>query len=337
MLAELLKKPLPMEGRFNMLPIREQVPGMGPSLFNKRELALPGLLAGAVNAVTAPGRAAGGLLADPKEEAANFAGTFTGGGLLGSRLAGGVPGGSVGMGAYHGSRHKFDAFDSSKIGVGEGSQVYGHGLYFAENPTVAKSYMSAGSKLDGLTAEPLRYVRKSDGVEFKAGSEEYSKLLAQQRRMALNGMSGDFDKRFTAEMPGNLYHVDIPDEAVGKMLEWDKPLKEQPESVRRALDPLIKEVAAAPAKNGVIGRVHASIADGSATGGDLYRRLAFLKSKKQGAFGILTEDMPSASEALRNAGVPGLRYLDGGSRAAGGGTRNLVLFDDKLVKIKKRE
>jgi len=30
---------------------------------------------------------------------------------------------------YHGSPHKFDKFDSSKIGTGEGAQAYGNGLY----------------------------------------------------------------------------------------------------------------------------------------------------------------------------------------------------------------
>ena len=42
--------------------------------------------------------------------------------------------------AYHGSPHKFDKFDMSKLGSGEGAQAYGHGLYFADNVDVAKSY-----------------------------------------------------------------------------------------------------------------------------------------------------------------------------------------------------
>ena len=42
--------------------------------------------------------------------------------------------------AYHGSPYDFDAFDSGKIGTGEGAQSYGHGLYFAEHPEVAKDY-----------------------------------------------------------------------------------------------------------------------------------------------------------------------------------------------------
>jgi hypothetical protein len=93
-----LNKPLPMEGRFGLLPIKESQPGMGPSVFNKRELALPGLLAGAVNAFTAPGRAASGQPGfKPEEEAANFAGNVMGGGLLGSRIRP-PPRGSIGMG-----------------------------------------------------------------------------------------------------------------------------------------------------------------------------------------------------------------------------------------------
>ena len=42
--------------------------------------------------------------------------------------------------ADHGSPHSFDKFDMSKIGTGEGAQAYGHGLYFADNEGVAKSY-----------------------------------------------------------------------------------------------------------------------------------------------------------------------------------------------------
>ena len=47
------------------------------------------------------------------------------------------------MTVYHGSPHKFDKFDASKIGTGEGAQAYGHGLYLAENPGVATDYARA--------------------------------------------------------------------------------------------------------------------------------------------------------------------------------------------------
>jgi hypothetical protein len=42
--------------------------------------------------------------------------------------------------AYHGSPHTFGQFDISKIGTGEGGAAYGKGLYFAEHPETAGSY-----------------------------------------------------------------------------------------------------------------------------------------------------------------------------------------------------
>ena len=42
--------------------------------------------------------------------------------------------------AFHGSGAKFDRFDSSKIGTGEGYQAFGHGLYFASSQSVAQYY-----------------------------------------------------------------------------------------------------------------------------------------------------------------------------------------------------
>jgi hypothetical protein len=39
------------------------------------------------------------------------------------------------------------------------------------------------------------------------------------------------------------------------------------------------------------------------------------------------------SKALLKAGIPGIRYLDGGSRGAGDGTRNFVVFDENNIRI----
>ena len=44
----------------------------------------------------------------------------------------------------------------------------------------------------------------------------------------------------------------------------------------------------------------------------------------------------AASDTLRSFGVPGIKYLDGGSRAAGTGSQNFVVFDDALVTILKK-
>lgn len=44
----------------------------------------------------------------------------------------------------------------------------------------------------------------------------------------------------------------------------------------------------------------------------------------------------NASAALREAGIPGIKYLDKGSRGAGEGSSNYVVFDDKLIDILRK-
>jgi hypothetical protein len=62
---------------------------------------------------------------------------------------------------------------------------------------------------------------------------------------------------------------------------------------------------------------------GDATAGQLYKLL------------IQAGDAAAATKALREAGIPGIKYLDGQSRAAGEGSRNYVLFDDSRIKIRE--
>ena len=90
-------------------------------------------------------------------------------------------------------------------------------------------------------------------------------------------------------------------------LDWDKP--------RDQLSPKVQEWVKAN---------HPDVWDKSADGSSLYQLL----QKSAGHDG--------ASNALREAGIPGLKYLDQGSRTAGEGSRNYVVFDDKLININKK-
>ena len=86
---------LSMEGRAAFLPYQDTLPG---SVMNQRSFALPGIIAGAANAITAPGRAYSGSdpMFDPQEEAANFALNMMGGGMGASRAAP-APAGALGL------------------------------------------------------------------------------------------------------------------------------------------------------------------------------------------------------------------------------------------------
>ena len=43
-----------------------------------------------------------------------------------------------------------------------------------------------------------------------------------------------------------------------------------------------------------------------------------------------------ADHALQQAGIPGIRYLDAGSRGAGEGSRNTVVFDPATMEVIRR-
>jgi hypothetical protein len=132
------------------------------------------------------------------------------------------------------------------------------------------------------------------------------------------------------ESPGHVYTVDIPDEHVGKMLDWDKPLSEQSTEVKKALEALpehAKQLANDTLEefemNGIDwDNLHSET---DYNGRYLYTALARNASQEE------------ASELLRTAGLRGIRYLDKKSRGAGEGTRNLVVFDDAIPKILKRD
>lgn len=160
---------------------------------------------------------------------------------------------------WHGSPHKFDKFDSSKIGTGEGAQAYGHGIYTAEAKDVAQGY--ADSLRNNL--EQLVEIGKKRGLseqnaqnlarEYQKGTK-FDPLIEQLQKTLESPHASDavkasaksaLDQQFPAYeawndwvRPGHLYKVDLPDEHIAKMLDWDKPLSQQHPDVQKMLEPL---------------------------------------------------------------------------------------------------
>jgi len=232
-----------------------------------------------------------------------------------------------GIRAYHGSPHDFDKFDLSKIGTGEGAQAYGHGLYFAESEGVAKNYRDVlgqklynGSKFnpddpasivghhmnmaiqDGFVGDEAKEIAKHTISRKSFNNPKYAKALAM-----LDG--GQIP---TSANTGRMYEVRInahPDQ----FLDWDKPLSQQSENVRRAFEKAFVET---PADRDVLTE-NAARPVGR-------------------AFDYFFKDDASGTRSLRDAGIPGIRYLDQGSRSAGEGSYNYVVFDDKTIDILKK-
>jgi hypothetical protein len=267
-----------------------------------------------------------------------LAGALTGGGL-GLNWAGQVPKGALGSAggrlptqkgitAYHGSPHDFDKFDSTKIGTGEGAQAYGHGLYFAENEGVARSYKDAlaqhtvgGKPFDDLNpqhwaAAELAIAKGDKNAAIAEISSRIEKLIPaydggeRARLLRARGMLQRGEELPKAEHSGKMYEVRInadPDQ----FLDWDKPLSQQSPLVYDALNKAHRE-----------------------RGGQ-----ADLMPEKLGWNGLeiaFNGDRVKATEALKDSGVAGIKYLDQGSRAGGKGTRNYVVFDADKIEILKK-
>ena len=256
-------KPMDMEGRATFLPFKDTLPG---SVMNQRELALPGLLAGAVNAFTAPGRVSTQGF-DAPEEASNLAMNVMGGGITTGKMMRnptGLGGTDLALNVYHGTPHEIKGgFDLSKVGTGEGAQAYGYGTYFAENPIVAEEYKKILSSKIDVNGKPLyrnnnivgstgnkelddylvanigdvKATKKqllSDIKEIRTGNpqaaKEMQQTLAELRKANVNTTSS-----------GNLYKADIPDAQIPMMLNWDKPVNLQSQEVKTILTGLAKE------------------------------------------------------------------------------------------------
>ena len=118
---------LSMEGRAAFLPYQDTLPG---SVMNQRSFALPGIIAGAANAITAPGRAYSGSdpMFDPQEEAANFALNVMGGGM---GLP--APAGSLGMNAFHRTAIPFEGSFARNRPQSQNSFSGPEGFYFSRH------------------------------------------------------------------------------------------------------------------------------------------------------------------------------------------------------------
>ena len=243
-------------------------------------------------------------------------------------------GGLLGATVWHGSPHKFDKFDSSKIGTGEGNQAYGHGLYLADNPTVAKNYQAKVSAMQGsgeptIAGRAINWDSPQEAAAFEisrhngdraAAADFYARTFNNKKTEDLIRSGNDLP---SVDLPGNLYKVDLPDDAIAKMLDWDKPLSQQSPEVQRAIKEFGELVGDADWQ-------HAMKTDDK--GSWFYRLMEDVhKNSPRGA-------SVDNAKFLRDSGIPGIRYLDGDSRGTGAGTSNFVVFpgEDGLLKILER-
>lgn len=143
--------------------------------------------------------------------------------------------------AYHGSPHDFDRFSLDHIGTGEGAQMYGHGLYFADNIDVAKSYSPRDYDAEQLMLDrQARAMNNEDYLEAEFWDQAMLHKTPDEI-MEFAGEYGDDEAIEAAQrvvdymdshgMRQNLMEVDINADPES-LLDWDKPLSEQSQVIQ---------------------------------------------------------------------------------------------------------
>ena len=140
----------------------------------------------------------------------------------------------------------------------------------------------------------------------------------------------DLIKGYQEAQSGALYKVDLPDDAIAKMLDWDKPLSQQPKAVQTAYKKYLKSPQASE---------HAKSWTRYSDGMRLDQAEPLLKNPGgENLYKNAFQSREAANQWALENGIPGIRYLDGGSRGAGQGSSNFVVFpgNEGLLKILER-
>ena len=273
--------------------------------------------------------------------------------------------------AYHGTPHTFapepgapfGKFRTSAIGTGEGAQAYGHGLYFAGKKEVAEHYRKvlSGDKdysyldYDGisfdrsnprheaarrlLNAKRDNKTRSSiiDQIDDQLRRQNLHPSIKEKLREVSNVLQNKDEAKVSGQ--GSLYKVELAPKE-NEYLLWDKPLSEQPKGVREKLAKarkIEKRVLGAGVnkKEAIL-----NVDDKFTKGGDVYKELATALTRERGEQDIrkaggsaMGEQDALASQFLKEAGIPGIKYLDGSSRSKGEGDYNYVIFDEADVTV----
>jgi hypothetical protein len=269
---------------------------------------------------------------------ARMAGSEINAAMMGERggLLGAMTPQPMRLDVYHGTPHgPFRQFDPTKIGTGEGAQVYGYGHYLGEARGTGETYRDTlaykafdldpeakklGLNLSvGTRGEFIRQTRADKPPEVLAKQLQNANIAARdlpQDKLA------ELFKAYKEKGGGYLYKVDLPDEQITKMLDWDKPMTEQ--EMISIYDRMQQSPLTGFAKT-FQDNFYERMNRGQPTtdGQDLFMEL----SKELGG-------QKQVSDYLNSIGVPGIRYLDQMSRQPGVASLTQSQIDARINSLK---
>jgi len=239
---------------------------------------------------------------------------------------------------YHGTPHTLPPtarnplgeFDASKIGTGEGAQSFGYGIYTAENPAVAAGYRDklqkvtySGNEIDPANPSHVALAtveQFGDRQKASAYLKQRANLMDYEVNMQAAKLLDDGSTLPTRAATGNLYKIDLPDEKIASMLDWDKPMAEQRNLIEKMRKALIGE--GSPLSNAQQFELNDFLSD----------RVRMRNLSPQS---IVDLNNPKIVKRLSEAGIPGVKYLDQGSRQPGVSSMTQAQLDTRIDILKK--
>ena len=256
-------------------------------------------------------------------------------------------GGILPLDVYHGTPHRLPPtprnplgeFDASKIGTGEGAQSYGHGIYTAENPAVSMKYQPRDIKFESNITRRYSAAEKQQNYpamqvyEDFASNKRPEEILSyiqeagyspKDLKTALNAHK-IASKEYANQKSSFLYKADLPDEKIAQMIDYDKPMAEQRNVIEKMRKALVGPDS--PLSRSQQFQINDYLND-SVRMRNLYPQ------------SVVDLNDPRIVERLRQVGIPGIKYLDEGSRGAEASkqTRNFVTFpgEEQNLRILER-
>ena len=253
--------------------------------------------------------------------------------------------------------------------TGQGAAMYGKGVYIAEEAGVSREMFDQltdqhkqiiSSEAGEMELSPWRVsaLEENPGALNEMG-DDLARILKDTRNRIDNPRS-DWDQMYAGELEktylkqlktledfkkvtgygtdwvpsqltfpkkGGVYRLDVPDEVIPDLLDLNRSIKTQAPHVQKRLNKVMEKYdpmdpgSWRPDSDTSYGLIKGGPYNPGA--GNYYKALRL----------ALGDD--EAARILEEAGIPGVKYLDAGSRLAGEGTRNFAIFaDDVLKRIK---
>lgn len=224
---------------------------------------------------------------------------------------------SSGIRAWHGSPYRGiekTGFDLSKVGSGEGSQAYSHGIYFAEKRPVAEWYRdtySAQRNQPGALYEVELGMSPQETLRWEQTLAEQDPAVMRAVNAALKKVQRPLETRSAKELESIIQRIDPDGDWRGSGLSKDDLLE--------------------AAKEMGVADYLAQPISGERTGFSAYEQLT---SAAGGGGKNKSVGQRAASQALRESGVVGVQYPSLASRSSRpSGGSNYVVFDPQRIKI----